>query len=47
MIQILKEILKIIDIVPPSGNAGLNGARHWGIHLLSASFPYFMMKILL
>tara|TARA_B100000945_G_scaffold244929_1_gene201180 strand:- start:349 stop:1779 length:1431 start_codon:yes stop_codon:yes gene_type:complete len=28
------------SVVPPSGNAGLNGARHWGIHLLSASFPY-------
>ena len=27
-------------IVPPSGNAGLNGMREWGIHLLTSSLPY-------
>tara|TARA_Y100000996_G_scaffold405396_1_gene380499 strand:- start:254 stop:1459 length:1206 start_codon:yes stop_codon:yes gene_type:complete len=28
------------SIVPPSGSAGLNGMRDWGIHLLSSSLPY-------
>ena len=27
-------------IEPPSSNAGLNGMRDWGIHLLSSSLPY-------
>ena len=27
-------------IEPPSGSAGLNGMRDWGIHLLSSSLPY-------
>lgn len=28
------------SVIPPSVNAGLNGRREWGIHMLTSSLPY-------